>query len=117
GVWVLHLNLSHAPALIRDNGVEQFRLAHGKQKKREPMVVQEAKSVLGKPDGIRQTDHHRLIRMNQRQGAKYGVAKSRGPRLDDVANCHRPGSSAVILQDVRFSRRNYQTDLGYSSEG
>src|SRR5436190_8058340 len=76
------------------------------------MVWQGTERVFWKPNGVRQSNTHRLVWRNERRSLKNGVTQSTRTRLHDKADRYGiKSATAVVLQNVRFARCNHEAKL------
>src|SRR4051794_36883029 len=87
-------------------------MIYRKKQERQNIIWQLSKTILRKPHCIRQPEEDLLAFVNQWNGAKESVAKSVGVRLPQKENETRADTPTVILHDIRFARRNDETNLG-----
>jgi hypothetical protein len=77
----------------------------------EPVRVDQAEAVLGKPDRVGQADDDALAGRDQRHGAEHRVAQPARARLHDIGEDGVAQTGAVILDDVGLGGRDHQADL------
>src|SRR5258707_8713245 len=73
------------------------------------MIRRLAQSVFRKPYSIGEPYHHLLVRLDERQRLKHGIAQPARFGLHDIADPGRPETASKILNDVRFPWRDNET--------
>src|SRR5438034_140594 len=74
--WLFHLNLTHPAVRICHHRIEELGTLDREEEKRQRMIVQGTQAILWKPDRVRETDHHRLLRLQKRQGPEDRIAQA-----------------------------------------
>src|SRR4051794_20660674 len=115
GVLLFDLDFLDSFAFQHD-GVEKFRMLDWEQQKRQSMIGQRGQCVLWKPDGIRQSDQHRLLVAHDAGRPKNGVAQTIGARLHHICNPRACVTIAEITENIGFSRRDHEAYLVSSAE-
>src|SRR5579859_2496807 len=119
GFFGFDLNLLDVTLVVAAHSIEDRGISHRKQDqinvrlpqiKRRPIECWQIR-VLGKPDGVRQTDQHLVMQPGKGFGAEEGVAKTARFLLDNVKDLRRIVAFGIILHNVGLLGRNDHADL------